>query len=237
MTNEISELQKNLNSLNFEYRSDRKAIIWSFSVFAAASLAFFGFTYSKIESILNEEFIKKAKEEAENAVDDLKKKNKEASDILEKIRTEISDKKIIRRRSVLTFTHPEGGYNEREKQEWSQRYYHIKTPIKKNSDEMWRYDLTGYSYGIGKPLSFTWVGYTYSDPPDIRKSYASDNTDNKILASQYFGQDNYLYLQFGPISQYFNSFVLDYQSGSTGEKIQKHDEYSVRLTENNVQIK
>ena len=27
--------------------------------------------------------------------------------------------------------------------------------------EMFRYDLTGYSYGIGRPISFTWVGYLY----------------------------------------------------------------------------
>ena len=27
---------------------------------------------------------------------------------------------------------------------------------------MYRYDLEGYSYGEGKPIDLTWVGYAYN---------------------------------------------------------------------------
>ena len=235
MSNEFSVLRKDLDKLSYDYKSDRKAVFWSFSVFAALSLAFFGFTYSKLGSIVDEEIMASAKQRAEAAVMSLEEKSHEAERLLSQIQKEFGETGVTRRRSVLAFTHPKDGYAKGE--EWAQRYYHIKTPVKKNSIEMWRYDLTGYSYGISKPISLTWVGYTFSEPPDIRNAYAGDNTDTGIPASQYFGRDGFLYLRFGPISKYHNSFVLDYQSGSTGEKVEYHDGYEVILTENNIQIK
>ncbi|GGK80983.1 hypothetical protein [Amphritea balenae] len=235
MTDEVTELRKDLDSLSYDYKSDRKAVVLSFSVFAAASLAFFGFTYSKLGSIVDKELDAAAKQRVEAAIKAIEEKNIEAEEILIKIRKEFGEKGVTRRRSVLTFTHPKNGYAAGE--EWEKRYYHIKTPVKKNSTDMWRYDLKGYSYGLSKPISLTWVGYTFSEPPDIRNAYAGDNTDHGIPASQYFGRDDFLYLRFGPIPQYYNSFVLDYQSGSTGEMIEYHDGYDVILTENSIEIK
>jgi len=235
VSEELSKIREDLNSLKLDYNSDRKAVIWSLSVLAAAILAFFGFTYQELGSLVDNELMGKAKERATKAVQDIEKKQEEVNGILLQIKLELGEKDVSRRRSVLTFTHPKNGYKKGE--EWAKRYYHIKTPVKLKSDEMWRYDLTGYSYGIGKPLSITWVGYTYSESSDIRKGYAIDNTGSSIPASQYFGSDDFLYLRFGPISQYYNSFALDYQSGSTVKFVKDHDGYEVILTENDIQIK
>jgi hypothetical protein len=137
---------------------------------------------------------------------------------------------ITRRLSVLSFLHPDGGYVEGE--EWDNRYYHIKTPVKNHEGEMWRYDLTGYSYGIGKPINFTWVGYFYSGSVidgEIINGSCSDTANNNIPCSQYQGKDGFLYLKFGPIRQYFNSFTLDYQSGSTGSTRTVHKPNGYRV--------
>ena len=70
--------------------------------------------------------------------------------------------RIVRHKGVFDFVHPAGGYARG--QEWANRYYHIRTPDRVGNSEMFRYDLTGYSYGIGRPISFTWVGYLYESP-------------------------------------------------------------------------
>lgn len=124
---------------------------------------------------------------------------------------------VVRRKGVLSFVHPAGGYPAG--QEWAQRYYHIRTPDLRRNEEMYRYDLTGYSYGIAQPLSFTWVGYIYGGSGTIIQDRTTNNTSNGVGVTHYLGSDDHLYLKFGPISQYFNSFVLDYQSGSTGERV------------------
>ncbi|MCE9684610.1 hypothetical protein LZP73_00030 [Shewanella sp. AS16] len=235
MSEEITKVREDLNTLKIEYKSDRKAMIWSMSVLSLALLAFFGFTYQKIGTLVDDNLMGEAKARANKAIIQIEKNQKEADQLLLQIRKELGEKNISRRRSVLTFTHPDNGYKKGE--EWAKRYYHIKTPVKLKSTEMWRYDLTGYSYGEGKPISLTWVGYTFSVPPDIRQGNATDNTGSGVPVSQYFGRDDYLYLRFGPISQYYNSFALDYQSGSTGELVEYHDGYEVIITENDIQIK
>ena len=140
--------------------------------------------------------------------------------------------RIVRRKGVFDFTHPSGGYARG--QEWANRYYHIRTPDTAGNSEMFRYDLTGYSYGIGRPLSFTWVGYLYSGNRQIINGRCRDNAGNGIGCSVYQGSDNHLYLKFGPVRQYYNSFVLDYQSGSTGERIDHSaGGYSITLRPDN----
>ena len=65
-------------------------------------------------------------------------------------------------------------------QEWANRYYHIRTPDTAGNSEMFRYDLTGYSYGIARPLSFTWVGYLYSGTV---KSFMGDAETMRAMES------------------------------------------------------
>lgn len=61
-----------------------------------------------------------------------------------------------------------------------------------------------------------------------------NNVSNGVPVDQYYGSDNHLYLKFGPLEQYYNSFVLDYQSGSTGERIvHEPSGYSITLTADN----
>ena len=121
---------------------------------------------------------------------------------------------LCRRLSVLSFTMPDQGFPAG--QEWTPRYYHIKTPMKTLSENEWRYDLTGYAYGIGKPIKFTWVGFFYYKDPNgnIVGGACSDNTTNNIPCEQYKGSDGYLYLKFGPVIQFSNTFVLDFQGSS-----------------------
>ncbi|MCP4135160.1 MAG: hypothetical protein GY754_29600 [bacterium] len=119
---------------------------------------------------------------------------------------ERSSYKIIK--NILTFIHPEQGYTL--ENTWDQRYYHIRTPGVKGEGAMYRYDLKGYSYGIGKAFSFTWCGYLFDDT-GITKAHQIDSAGNGIPVSQYIGSDDHLYLKFGPISQYYNTFSLDFQ--------------------------
>lgn len=140
---------------------------------------------------------------------------------------------VVRRKNLVNFIRPEGGYAPG--QDWAERYYHIRTPDTFQCGEMYRYDLTGYSYGISRPLSFTWVGFLYDAATTAKQIYnqASIDNTNNISASQYVGSDDHLYLQFGPIRQYYNSFVLDYQSGSTEERVNHvPSEFKVFVTEN-----
>ncbi len=104
---------------------------------------------------------------------------------------------------------------------------------------MYRYELRGYSYGIARPLWVTWVGYLYADAPTkdhlIYNGHAQVNLPDdfpSLRASQYVGANGHLYLLLGPIKQYYNSFNLNYHSGSTGENV-NHDKqlYKVIVSE------
>jgi hypothetical protein len=138
----------------------------------------------------------------------------------------------VRHAGVFSFVHPAGGYARG--QEWAQRYYHIRTPDTNGNGDMFRYDIRGYSYGIGRPLSFTFVGYLYTT---LIHTFAENNTSNGIRCTTYIGSDRHLYLKFGPVRQYYNSFTLDYQSGSTGERLDHgHAAYSITLTAGDVKL-
>ena len=142
----------------------------------------------------------------------------------------------VRHRGVVDLLHPPGGYVRG--QEWAWRYYHIRTPDTAGNSEMFRYDLTGYSYGIAQPISFTWVGYLYSGNRRLIQARAVNNhPQNGVGVSHYQGSDGHLYLKFGPIRQYYTGFVLDYMSGSTRERVQHNaGGYRVILTPNDVQL-
>ena len=95
-------------------------------------------------------------------------------------------------------------------EEWAPRYYHIRTPVRTKSNVMYRYDLIGYSYGLGQPLDLTWVGYPYKGDGKNHQSSAIDRNPSQIPVIQYF-KDDLLYLRFGPISRHCNGFELLYQ--------------------------
>lgn len=142
---------------------------------------------------------------------------------------------IVRRENILSFQHPHGGYTSGE--EWTSRYYHIKVPEKRNCLQMYRYDLEGYAYGCARSLSFSWVGYLFSDG-NLKQNFAHNNViGSDISPSQYIGSDDHLYLKFGPIQQYCNSFVLHFQAGSLGESV-NHDpkDYKVIITNDDIQL-
>lgn len=146
--------------------------------------------------------------------------------------------KIVHRSNLVQFLHPDGGYKPGE--EWDNRYYHIMTPETQRCGEMYRYELRGYSYGIGRPLWISWVGYLYADAPNKNKLIYSGHSQvnlpsdiPSVKASQYVGSNGHLYLVVGPIKQYYNSFNLNYHSGSTGEIVEhKKENYKVFVKKN-----
>ena len=74
---------------------------------------------------------------------------------------------------------------------------------------MYRFDITGYMFGIGRPLDITWVGYNYDDHPDnpIKTFHYNKYKDEYSLnIKQYYKNDGTLVLYFGPINRYRNGF-------------------------------
>ncbi len=233
LTLEISELRNRLNALELLYQGDRRAIKLAGTVAVILTASYFALDFYRAESFVNE-FLKSVAEgrmnailaRAEGSVYELNVLRRSAAQFVENLRSADTEAKVKCYESVFDFV---GGTEPNEKGE--QRFYHIKTPIKKGSTEMWRYDLRGYSYGQGKPLTFTWVGYTYAPGPGIRQGFVTDGTSSGIPADQYFGSDDFLYLTFGPIVQSHCSFTLDYQTGASGHGDgSKKEQYSIVLT-------
>lgn len=142
---------------------------------------------------------------------------------------------VIPETLVMTFNHSiqaeEAGDCTQAGEEAGQRYYHISTPLKKRCCVMYRYDVRGYSYGEGKPIDITYVGYPYTD--DTLNQASVFNRNQAIMnleMEQYFRGDT-LCLKFGPIKRYCNSFQLyysgHYQNPSLGLN---QNEYKVYVT-------
>ena len=75
---------------------------------------------------------------------------------------------------------------------------------------MYRYDLVGYSYGEKTPLDITWVGFPYDADGKFRQTAAVNRSLKKFGVTQYF-KDGFVYLRFGPLKRFHNSFILYFQ--------------------------
>ena len=254
MKEDIEDIEGRLSELEFKYRSDRKVAIACASILGLSAAAFWGFSLKNTKDYVEDELVKRARDTADRHATEIGQYKVEIESYLSELESFVDGKDITRKRSVFEYINPELGYIR--ETEWKEKYYHIKTPVKLKSREMWRFDLTGYSYGAGIPLSLSWVGYTYIESPDLRQSHSvnwfaddliedSANTEDADVMNfkksfeveQYFGGDGFLYLKFGPLPDYNNSFVLDYQSGSSGTKISGNRSYSVILTSDDLEIK
>ncbi|MBF0311958.1 MAG: hypothetical protein HQK50_08480 [Oligoflexia bacterium] len=149
---------------------------------------------------------------------------------------------VYRRLSVFSFIHPAEGYPAGS--EWKTAWYHLFTPVKNKGQEMFRYDLHGYSYAEGMPLDLTWVGYYYFHYDDFNQQHALDRSNMiskqpDFKVSMYTTKKGFLVLKFGPISRYHNSFTLDYQSGSNGPRETDHSAQNYRavITDGDVELK
>ena len=78
---------------------------------------------------------------------------------------------------------------------------------------MQRYDLTGYLFGVSDAVDLVWVGYTWTNGKIVGARVRSYS--HPINMYQYI-KDGYIYLKFGPVSRYCNSFELSYQ-GHNGD--------------------
>ena len=91
-------------------------------------------------------------------------------------------------------------------------YYHIITPLEKNDYSMFRYDLTGFSYGSIQPIDTTWCGYN-NNQVFINHAVNINQNENryKLNVKSYYRKDGHLVLYFGPIKKSINGFELYYQ--------------------------
>lgn len=122
--------------------------------------------------------------------------------------------------------------------EWAERYYHIITPIASKSGIMYRFDVKGFSYGMGKPLDIIFCGYSYNDGK-IHQKCETDLHQLGFKMDQYFSQtrNNCLVLKFGPIKRYCNGFALYYSAHySNVKKGLAYDKYKVIVTADDGQI-
>ena len=116
-------------------------------------------------------------------------------------------------------------------EEWDPRVYRIRTPLEVGSRVMYRYNLLGYSYGVGRPMDCLWVGYLYDNPsgPPIQK-YETCVHPSGVKASTYI-EGGYLYLKLGPISRFCNAFELHYQGHFMNATLGlQHENYDVMAT-------
>ena len=100
---------------------------------------------------------------------------------------------------------------------------------------MYRYDVTGYIYGIGKPLDITWVGYNYVNVEKPVRTFEFNRykSEYDIEIKQYYRNDGTLVLYFGPLSRYRNGFELYYQAHyanwKKGEDLEKYGVIATQL--------
>ena len=115
-------------------------------------------------------------------------------------------------------------------EEWANRYYRIRTPLKVGCRVMYRFTMTGYSYGEGKPIDCVWVGYLYTSQLEPIKTFTECKYISGAEASTYI-EDGHLYLKLGPISRYCNAFELYYQGHFQNATLGlQGDQYSVTAT-------
>ena len=141
--------------------------------------------------------------------------------------------KILAQSSAVISYSEIGGVRGNEK---DKVYVHIKTPLRDQSGEMWRFDVKGYAYFDSSPLDITWVGYLYNNEIGKNKIINGQSLNKSgdvlsdVVPDSYIGKGGNLWLKFGPISKYHLSFSLDYQSGSISKKIEhESSDYSVQL--------
>merc|ERR1719295_2573294 len=136
---------------------------------------------------------------------------------------------------VFTFNHAHQAEEAQDKElkgfAYANRYYHISTPIQKNSCVMYRYQLKGYAYGCAKPLDIIWCGYTYSGNGEILCPANVDMHNLGFSVSQYLNSNDRVCLKFGPINRYFNGFALYYSAHyNKVDQGLKLNEYSIIAT-------
>ena len=103
---------------------------------------------------------------------------------------------------------------------------------------MYRYDIEGYSYGVGAPIDLTFVGYPYTSSPLCKPWVVNRNKDlmPNLNLEQYWRGDT-LYLKFGPIARYCNAFSIYYSAHFHNPSLGLNkSEYKVTVTatENNL---
>ena len=107
------------------------------------------------------------------------------------------------RRGIVKFRHvPSSGTD----------IFHIKTPMKIDTHyHMFHFSAEGYFYGAGEIIDVTWVGYCYPSDGTIRqmKSNVSRAEPDRVLAGQYVGSDNHVYLWLKSTSAYYTTFRIN----------------------------
>ena len=130
------------------------------------------------------------------------------------MQSQVGPNNLIPKSLVKTFSHSSQASECQDSQivgqQYSPKYYHIRTPLTKADSVMFRFDLEGYAYGAALPLDITWCGYNCTDNTIQQQVNLNRNPSQTIKISQYY-QGNNLVLKFGPINRYCNGFCLYYQ--------------------------
>ena len=114
---------------------------------------------------------------------------------------------------------------------WAERVYHIKTPLEEGSLVMYRFDLTGYSYGVAKPMDCLWVGYLFDNSTDSPLQTFNNCANPEGLEASTYIEGGYLNLKVGPISRFCNAFELFYQGHYQNATMGlEYDKYEVIAT-------
>jgi hypothetical protein len=114
-------------------------------------------------------------------------------------------------------------------------YFHIHTPITRNSHTMFRFKIEGYLYSSCQQLDITFCGYTYPPTSAQGKVHCpvqvlNKGPDNVKLRQYYSSHDvDRLTLAFGPVCRYCFSFSVKYQ-GHGANVTQGCGSYQVRAT-------
>ncbi len=100
---------------------------------------------------------------------------------------------------------------------------------------MYRYDLTGFAYGMSQPLDLTWIGYNYvhgNSPVHTQTVNRNKDLYKISYMSQYYRSAKRLVLIFGPINRYCNGFSLYYQGhyGNNFKNGGNVDGYEIQVT-------
>lgn len=102
--------------------------------------------------------------------------------------------------------------------------FHIKLPYKINTHSaMFYIKALGYAYHSGSIIDITWVGYCYKAGNSLINNKTHVDGGSSIIAGQYVGTDNHVYLWFKLSSTYFSSFRLDSMRVGNGTLLKQGD--------------
>ncbi len=103
-------------------------------------------------------------------------------------------------------------------------YIHIKLPYKIDVHRrMYYVKASGYGYDNTEIIDIIWVGYCRQTSNEITHDKTVVNYSTSVIAGQYAGSDNHVYLWFKPSSTFYLTFKLDFMKVGNGTLLEDGD--------------